>query len=329
MSTPPPASLSPPADVLARCAALLDARRALARAENTDAFRVIHSAADGFAGLTVDSLGPALLVEQHRADADPSALIAALVALVGADVPIFLKMRFGRDPAQYGGRQVSGPPHGGVLDVCEDGLRFRVHLLGETHIGLFLDGRKARALVAAKTAGKRVLNLFSYTGGFGVAAATGGARSTVNIDNKASALRLAERNYAANGLAFDARTFFRCDALDYLRRAARQQARFDWIILDPPPRFYSHRRLWEMHRDYGKLLARCLAVVAPEATLMAGLNALRASDDAFVDMVAEAFGAHPDIAWEVRQFAGPGDDFPFSADRPVARFALIAVRPRA
>jgi 23S rRNA (cytosine1962-C5)-methyltransferase len=319
-------SMDEPESARRQCEHAISLRSTLAESVDTDAYRLIHSTADGFAGLTVDVLAGILLVEQHRPESDPSLLINALVSIYGPETPVFFKARWSRNSHERSGRQVAGPSHGGLVTVSENGLRFHLHLLDEEHIGLFLDSRPTRSWVAAESQNKRMLNLFAYTGGFGMAAARGGARSTVNIDNKASAMRHARRNYETSALPYDSRTFFQCDVLYYLKRAATTAGRFDLIVLDPPPRFKRHHgRDFEMDRDYGHLLGACLPIAASTATIIAGLNSCRVSDTQFMEMIAAEMAAEKDLQWRVLRMLGPGDDFPPTTDRPVARFAAIEI----
>jgi len=310
------------------CQLAIGRRDALRDDSSTTCYRLIHSTADGFPGITVDRLDNVLLVEQHRKDADVEPLMKALERCFGADTPIFFKARWSENSKERGGFQRSGATHPGYVTVVENGLKFVTRLLDEEHIGLFLDSRKPREVVRQLARGRRVLNLFSYTGGFGVAAAAGGALSTVNIDIKTSAATFARRNYELNNLPFDDRTFFKCDVLYFLKRAAGGRGRYDLIILDPPPRFARrHQADFQMDKDYGKLLAACFKVAAPGALLMAGLNASRVSDAQFEQIVAaQAEGETGDVRCAVSSWIRPGIDFPAAEDRPAARFVLIEMK---
>src|SRR5207248_6167384 len=100
-------------------------------------------------------------------------------------------------------------------EILEDGLRFRVDPPSGQKTGFFLDQRENRQLARTLAHGRRVLNLFSYSGGFGVYASAGGASSVENVDISASAIEMARTNHALNG--FDA-TFVVADAFDYVRK---------------------------------------------------------------------------------------------------------------
>ncbi len=293
--------------------------------EAGDAVRIVHSAADGFDGITVDLLGGVLLVEAHRQGADSRAIIEVLASRFGTDTPVFLKERWSKESVKRAGRQVLGPVCSPVFTIRENGLAFMVDLAKEEHIGFFLDSRPARARVREIATGRRVLNLFSYTGAFGVAAGAGGARSTTNVDNKRSALTIARQNYELNHISFNTRTFMRADAIQYLARAAKGKGRYDLIFLDPPP--YSQRpgnRSFKAKTGYARLAARCMELLAPGGLLLSGLNARGVSDSEFEGMLEEA-SLSVEKKLETIEIIGPGKDFPPGADRPLARFALCAI----
>ncbi len=290
----------------------------------TDVFRLVHDEGDGFPGLTADRLGRAVLVEAHRREADAPALIQALEARLGERVPIFFKERWARGGVR--GWQVAGPICHPDFTVEEHGGFYQVRIVDEEHMGLFLDSRPARQRVMALAAGKRVLNLFAYTGAFGVSAALGGATSTTNVDNKRSAVALARRNYQLNGLPHDTRTFLRANAFQYLRRAVRGRGRFDLVILDPPPISKGPGgRRFRAETGYSGLAGKCLRLIPPGGGLLAGLNASRVSDLEFEKMIRRA-GPLAGRELEIVDRIGPGEDFPPCRSRPVARFILIKTK---
>ncbi len=119
-----------------------------------------------------------------------------------------------------------------MVEIQENGCQFLVDPQGGQKTGFFLDQRDNRALARTLAAEQDVLNGFSYTGGFGIFAAKGGARSVLSIDSSATALELAQRNWARNALPLEYSSFLQADMFSYLRDAPQQ---FGLIILDPPP----------------------------------------------------------------------------------------------
>jgi 23S rRNA (cytosine1962-C5)-methyltransferase len=289
----------------------------------TNAYRIVHSDGDQIPGVTIDKLDETILVELHRPGIDVEPLLNSLCGVFGNHTPIFLKERWSSQTGNCIGGQVRGLPSPSEIVVQEHGLSFGVNLCDGEHIGLFLDARPVRKTVRDIADGHRVLNLFSYTSAFGVAAGAGGARSTTNIDNKKSALERARQNYALNSLQTDTRTFLRSDVFKYLARATKGKARYDVIILDPPPRSKRPGGRWfHAATGYAALAARCLELLAPKGVLLAGLNDKKATAAEFTRMLDEA----TEIARKETTLFSPivtDPDFPASRDRPVGQFRLV------
>lgn len=153
--------------------------------------------------------------------------------------------------------------------VCEHGRRFWVNLDKYLDTGLFLDHRNTRKKVGDTAAGKRFLNLFSYTGSFTVYAATGGAISSETVDLSNTYLDWAKRNFELNGMDLAAHRIVRADVFQYLDEAAQQGKQFDLIVLDPPSFSNSKKMLdiLDIQRDQAKLVDGTMRLLAPQGTL--------------------------------------------------------------
>ena len=153
--------------------------------------------------------------------------------------------------------------------VCEHGRRFWVNLDKYLDTGLFLDHRNTRKKVGDTAAGKRFLNLFSYTGSFTVYAATGGAISSETVDLSNTYLDWAKRNFELNGMDLAAHRIVRADVFQYLDEAAQQSKQFDLIVLDPPSFSNSKKMLdiLDIQRDQAKLVDGTMRLLAPQGTL--------------------------------------------------------------
>lgn len=153
--------------------------------------------------------------------------------------------------------------------VHEDGLGFYVNLDAYLDTGLFLDHRNTRKRVRAEAAGKRFLNLFSYTGAFTVYAAAGGARETVTVDMSNTYLDWAGRNFGLNGMPFQQHNRVREDVFAWLRHALEQREKFDLIVCDPPSFSNSKKMLGvlDVQRDHAWLIDSCLALLNPGGVL--------------------------------------------------------------
>ena len=153
--------------------------------------------------------------------------------------------------------------------VHEDGLGFYVNLDAYLDTGLFLDHRNTRKRVRAEAAGKRFLNLFSYTGAFSVYAAAGGARETVTVDMSNTYLDWAGRNFGLNGMGFQQHARIREDVFVYLREALERREKFDLIVCDPPSFSNSKKMegILDVQRDHAWIIESCLALLNPGGVL--------------------------------------------------------------
>jgi len=180
--------------------------------------------------------------------------------------------------------------------VVESGLRFIVNLEAYLDTGLFLDHRALRALVRARAAGRRMLNLFAYTGSFTVYAAAGGAVATDTVDLSNTYLDWAARNFALNGLDRSRHVLIRADVLAWLVVAKDEGRRYDLVVLDPPA--FSNSKamddVLDIQRDHPRLVGAARALLAPGGELFFSTN-LRsfrldselAADAACADITAE------------------------------------------
>lgn len=285
--------------------------------------RLMDGRVEGLPGWTVDRFGGAALIQCFERDGAPDDVVDGLCSLLleRDDVQgVVLKERSVRDRARGVGRVVAGTlpaapdddpfsERPGRLVIDEGGLRFGIDLLYGFNVGLFLDAAPLRALARERADGRRVLNLFSYTAGFGVAAAAGGARSTTNVDLVPSALDRGRANYALNGLPVDPRGHVRSDVFQFLRRARKKTHRWDLVVLDPPPVATQGKRgrtAYEPARDLGKALRHALDVTAEGGAV---LFMTAASEELFEAALAEA-GEERTLKIEALQRAAdhPGDD---------------------
>jgi len=159
--------------------------------------------------------------------------------------------------------------------VTEHGVPLEVHPLGGLNVGLFTDMREQRRGLARFAAGKRVLNLFAYTGALGLACARAGAASVTNVDTSAGVNAWAAGNFGRSGFgAGDARARFETgDATRFLQRAARDKERYDLVLIDPPGASSAAGVSWALGRDYPDLIAKAAAVISPDGLLWLASNA--------------------------------------------------------
>lgn len=201
---------------------------------DTTCYRLVHGEGDQLPGLIIDRYGPAAVVHYHSVGMwrVRSELLQALDALNLGLTTVFERRVFEDDPK--GGFHI-GEATGGV--VLENGMKFEIDWVSGQKTGFFLDQRDNRDLVRRSARGRRVLNAFSYTGGFSVAALYGGAQYVDTVDSSKSALQLAERNIALNFQAAD----HACIDADCMKLLSKFSRPYDLVVLDPPA-FAKHRR---------------------------------------------------------------------------------------
>jgi 23S rRNA (cytosine1962-C5)-methyltransferase len=304
-----------------------------AAARGTTAFRLLHAEADGVPGLALDVYGDFLVAHLFRDDVDEPAVLDAVHETLGFR-GLYLKRRpvQANELGEAGTRErapstpVRGEaaPNEGV--VHEHGVPYLVRLGDGLSTGLFLDQREARRKVAALFEARpgRLLNLFSYTCGFSVAAALAGAE-TVNVDASKAALDRGSAGIACIGGDPQKHRFLHDDALDVLPRLARRGERFDAIVCDPPTYAKTKKHRWtSSKKEWTALFAQCLAVLAPGGTLYASSNDQRLPHAAF-RAAARAGADEAGVPLDALRDAAAQEDFPAGAEGPSLR-ALVALR---
>lgn len=252
----------------ARIAAAVARRMASALLRDTDAVRLVNAEGDGLPGLVADRYADAVVVKLTsagmllRRERIAAALRAATGAAAGFERADSVAARKEGLPARQG--PLWGEPPGEPVGIRERGRRYAVDLAEGQKTGFYLDQRDARDLAQRLAAGRRVLDLFSYTGGFGVAAACGGAERLTLVDSSGTALALARVNLAENTGAVSAR-IEQADAFEFLRT---DSAGYDLLILDPPPMARAERDVARAARAYKDLFRNALRRSAPGAYLL-------------------------------------------------------------
>lgn len=254
--------------VRARLDAACALRQRFVLGPHTDSARLVFAEADGLPGLVADLYADTLVVQCHSAGAErvQDVAIAALQARTGAKRVVLRSdaevRRLEGLPPKSG--VVAGPPiDGGVVRAKENGLAFLVDVERGHKTGFYLDQRDSRARLRAVARG-RVLNCFSYTGGFAVAALAGGAERAISVDTSQGALELAERNVAENGIDPARHDGLRGDCFDVLRGLYDDGERFDVVVLDPPKFAPAARHVAKASRGYKDLALRALKLLNPE-----------------------------------------------------------------
>ena len=295
--------------VTARVTAAAERRSALLSSGVTDSARLVFSEADGVPGLIADRYGDTIVCQLTTAGADAwrDVLADAVFALPGVSCV------YERSDADVREREglppvvglLRGSPPSPDLVAHERGHQFAVEVEGGHKTGFYLDQRDARGAVGGWASGRRVLNVFSYTGAFSVITAAAGASSLLSIDSSGPALAVAARNGALNGV--DVGELMEADAFLALRGLRDRAQQYDLILLDPPKLANTERQLDKATRAYKDLNLLAVKLLAPGGVLLTWSCSGAMSMDLFQKVVA---GAALDAKREARiigRFHQPSD----------------------
>jgi 23S rRNA (cytosine1962-C5)-methyltransferase len=327
-------------------------RSSLLSPGETNAFRVIHGASDGWPGCYVDKLGDWLLLQTEQPlDSDQRTELERLAQVFSARGAYHKTLtRRVRETTTRGASPslVLGEAAPERFVVSENAIRFELSFDEGYSVGLFLDQRDNRRRfltghVAAGFAGLfgaqssssarftnephraelelrapsryRLLNTFSYTCGFSVCAAKTGAHTT-SLDLSKKYLDWGKRNFALNGLDASAHDFIYGDVFDWLRRLAKKGRKFDVIALDPPTFSQSKESgVFRATKDYGRLVLAALSLLEQDGVLFASTNAAEWAPEAFLGTIEEAVNAAKLTVTQSRYIPQPAD-FPVSRNEP-------------
>ena len=248
-------------------------RLGLQREDNT-IYRLIHGEGDMLPGLVVDVYGATAVVQAHSVGMHlhRREIAEAIVANVAEVNAVYYKS----DDTLPFKAQVDGDKAGWLIPqsqvsdqywAVENGLEFRIDWLTGQKTGFFIDQRENRALVERYAAGKQVLNMFCYTGGFSLYALRGGAKQVHSVDVSQKAIDLVNANVARNFPDCTNHRAVAADAFDYLSAQCAEGKRFDLIILDPPA-FAKHRdAVKNALRGYQRINAKAIEMIRPGGIL--------------------------------------------------------------
>jgi 23S rRNA (cytosine1962-C5)-methyltransferase len=323
-----------------RLEAALEARLAMLDRARTNAFRWVHGEADRLPGVHLDvydDLG-AIRFDGPGARAfytggrDLGSEVMAAGARIGLSALIERKRgprgSVTADDASQSGDGEARAMHGvvppGERAVLENGLAFGVDLAHGQKGGLFLDQRDNRARVGAMARGRRVLNLFGYTGAFSVYAAAGGASATTTVDVAAGAIASARHNFERNRLALAGHEFVAADVFAFVTEAARAHRRWEVVISDPPSFAPSRRALPTALVAYRRLHRLCAGLVAPGGVFCAASCSSHVSDAAFLETV-DSGCREAGRRFVLSELHGAGPDHPVADFFPEGRYLKFAI----
>ncbi|MFQ3649028.1 MAG: class I SAM-dependent rRNA methyltransferase [Gemmataceae bacterium] len=285
------------------------------------ACRLVNSEGDGLSGLTVDRYRDWLCVQfTSLAMAQRRELLADLLQELTGCVGIYLRTEKG--VGQLEGLTISdGPLRGSMppplLEFQEAGLTLAIHLAQGQKTGYYLDQRDNRQVVAGLARGRRVLDAFCYSGGFGLRAAQAGAREVLGLDGSEAALALARHNAQRNAL--EQITFQRAEVFDELERLEKDQQRFGLVVLDPPKFARAKSGIDEALRGYRRLLSLAMRLLEPESFLVMCCCSGRITGEMIESLLAQV-GVDQRREVQLIERRGPGADHPVMVSCPESHY---------
>ena len=265
-------------------------RKAYYQDDLTTAFRLFNQEGDGFGGLTVDLYGDYAVFSWYNSyvyqirKVISEAFRQVFPEVLGA----YEKIRFkGLD---YESAHVYGQEAPDFFTVLENGVLYQVFMNDGLMTGIFLDQHEVRgSLVDGLAMGKSLLNMFSYTAAFSVAAAMGGASQTTSVDLAKRSRELSQAHFQANGISTDEHRFVVMDVFEYFKYAKRKGLTYDVIVLDPPSFARNKKQTFSVAKDYHKLISQSLEILNPGGIIIASTNAANVSRQKFTEQIDKGF----------------------------------------
>lgn len=256
----------------------------------TTAYRLFNGEGDGIGGVIIDRYADYAVFSWYNETLyqKKAELLTAFRTVYPDIIGAYEKIRFSTKDLPESqflyGEQAPKP-----LLVTENGVQFATYLNEGLMTGIFLDQKEVRGrLVDGFAVGKTVLNMFSYTGAFSVAAAMGGAVATTSVDLAKRSLPKTTEQFEVNHLNLAAQKIIVMDVFDYFKYASRKGLSYDMIILDPPSFARNKKKVFSVAKNYGELVKDSIDILTDKGTLIASTNAANLSLAKYQKMVITA-----------------------------------------
>lgn len=274
------------------------ARRQALISTETTGFRLVYGESDGFPALIIDRYGSTLVLKLYTTAWIPhlKALILALQeTVIFDDLVLRLSRALQSDRLNVArlfglrdGQQLIGDNPSGQVEFVENGLLFQADVIKGHKTGFFFDQRDNRSKVRELAKGRRVLDVFSYSGGFSVYALAGGARSVTALDVSEPALETLKRNVENNGFAADQVDVIASDAFEGMRQLIAAKRKFNLVIVDPPAFANSRASMRNAVLAYRRLVEMALRLLANDGVLVMASCSSRINADMFYQLVTRS-----------------------------------------
>jgi 23S rRNA (cytosine1962-C5)-methyltransferase len=275
--------------------------------DHTTGYRLFNGEGDGLPGLVCDLYAAAAVLQLDGEAARKFWHAPGIAAWLADRLELNIVYERLRGQSSPRGRVLFGSSPDNPVHFLEHGVQFTADLINGQKTGFYLDQRENRHRLQKYAAGKRVLNVFGYTGGFSVYAGVGGAAQVTTVDSARLALDTAAVHWTLNGLDAGRHTVVCADAFDFLREANGDGRQWDIVILDPPSFAPSREAQQNAQRAYRRLIAAGASVTAEDGILAAGSCSSHVSMSNFVAACQDGIGEARRQATTLGVYSQPAD----------------------
>ncbi len=291
--------------------------------QQTNSFRLLNGEGDGFPGLVIDIYGHVAVMKHDHPIMETVWNRQAIAEKIRADLPqiecVYFKRR--NDDEEKGVELIGKLPE--QTEFKENGLLFSSNIRDAAKTGFFLDQRDNRALIGRFAKDADVLNLFSYTGGFSIFAAAGGARRVTSVDISKPAIEAVKRNFEINQLKTEHRDVA-TDAFEFVEQELTAKRKYDLVITDPPSFAPNEKSVPQATAAYTKIYSQSIRLVNENGLFAASSCSSHISTEAFLEITREAFSKASKRGTLVYLGAQPVDH-PYPLAMPELRYLKFAL----
>ena len=271
-------------DIMAKA---FDKRKHFFKQTETTAFRLFNGEGDGFGGFTIDWYDGYLVISWYNESiyGFKPLLLEAVEGTLPNIKGIYEKIRYKTDELPES-QFVSGEEASEPLLVKENNVTYATYMNEGLMTGIFLDQKEVRGMLSEGLAeNKTVLNMFSYTGAFSVAAVAGGASETTSVDLAKRSLEKTQEQFSVNQMDLDKQRIIVMDVFNYFKYATKKGLSYDVVVLDPPSFARNKKKTFSVAKDYSKLTTEAVEILNEDGVLIASTNAANVPFDKFKKMV--------------------------------------------
>lgn len=303
-----------------------NSRKQFFNSQETTAFRIFNGEGDGLGGITIDWYAEYLVISWYNQTiyGFKDEILEVIKECLPQVKGMYEKIRFKSETLPESqfifGKQAPEP-----LIVTENNVSYATYLNEGLMTGIFLDQKEVRGSLSEGLANKKtLLNMFSYTGAFSVAAVAGGTIATTSVDLAKRSLEKTQEQFLVNGISLDEQRIVVMDVFNYFKYAKKKELSYDVIVLDPPSFARNKKKTFSVAKDYSKLTEEAVEIIEPNGLLIASTNAANVSFERFEQMVEKGIANGKRHGKQLKTYRLP-KDFKVSKHFPEGNYLKVLV----